>query len=175
MNQPVSTGPPEPECFPLGIITAREPVTGDRWIEDRWSVLGAVAVAATEAGAGRPQLLRSGPEGEQYLWIGMSLCLAPAEADAYYYNLIGTNPSVYVYCERDEAGALVPVAATLEYIDAMAHGEFGNEVFAVPIPPEIYRHIERYVLAHFVPEEPRLRRKPGEGERPGRGTGGRCG
>lgn len=143
---------------PLAVVTAREPVAGNRWIEERWKVVGAVTAAAAGGGIAR-RLLRAGSEGERYLWSGLTLRLHPSEADAYYYNIIGQNPSLYVYCETDEAGEPCPRSVTAEYIDAMAYTEGGNVSFAVPMPAEVYRIVEQFVVEHFVPEERKLRRK----------------
>jgi hypothetical protein len=152
--------------FMLAVLTAREAVHGNPWISERWRVLG--VVAGESLGSARERrVVRSGPETREYLWTGLPLCLNVSEADSYYYNLIGDNPSVYVFGHRDDDGEFVPTQVSIEYIDALAHGESGNEVFAVPMPPEIYRCVEEFVLEHFVPEEPRQRRKRDDGRRGG--------
>lgn len=145
--------------IPLAVITAREPVEDNRWIDERWRVVGVVAGAANAGGNIVRSLLRSGPDGEQYLWSGFVLRLRPSEADSYYYNIVGQNPSLYVYCAQDDSGEPCPRSITAEYIDAMSHSETGNASHAVPMPPEVYRCIEQYVLEHFVPEEPKMKRK----------------
>ncbi|OGI61426.1 MAG: hypothetical protein A2W18_03410 [Candidatus Muproteobacteria bacterium RBG_16_60_9] len=143
----------------LSVITAREPVANNRWIDERWRVVGVVAVQADAPRNIQRTLLRYGPDGEQYLWTGFTLYLRPNEADSYYYNIIGQNPSLYIYCHNDDNGEPCPRSITAEYIDAMAHSETGNATFSVPMPPEVYRAIEQYVLAHFVPEKPKMKRK----------------
>lgn len=145
--------------IPLSIITARENVRGNRWIDERWRVWGAVAGKAMNSDTIVRTLLRADPAGEQYLWSGLKLRLVPSEADSYYYNLIGQNPSLYVYCEQDDGGEPRPRFVTAEYIEAMAHRETDNPTFAVPMPPEVYRAVEAFVLEHFVPEEPKMKRK----------------
>lgn len=150
---------PLPDRIPLSVITAREPVANNPWIDERWKVVGVVAGAANESGKITRSLLRAGPDSEQYLWTGFELRLRRSETDAYYYNLIGQNPSLYVYCHVDERGEPCPRSVTAEYIDAMAHSESGNPTFSVPMPPEVYRLIECYVLENYTPEEPRMKRK----------------
>jgi hypothetical protein len=146
--------------IPLSVITAREPVQDNPWISERWRVLGVVAGANGGAGPIERLLLRSGPEGEQYLWTGFVLRLRPVEVESYYYNLIGDNPSVYIYCAcEDAAGEPSPRQLTIDYIDAMANSESGNSSFAVPMPPDVYRRVEQFVLDHYVPEEPKMKRK----------------
>lgn len=146
-------------AIPLSVITAREEVRNNPWINERWKVVGVVAAAAKEGGVIARTLLRAAPDGEQYLWTGFVLRLRPSEADGYYYNIIGQNPSLYVYCDPDDTGEPLPRAITAEYIEAMSHAEGGNMTFSVPMPPEVYRIIEQFVLAHFAPEEPRMKRK----------------
>lgn len=142
----------------LAVVTAREAVAGNRWISERWRVVGVVASADAPGKLNR-RALRTDTDSEQYLWTGLTLQLHPSEAESYYYNLLGTNPSVYVYCDDDPSGEPCPRFVTAEYIDAMGHRETGNSTHAVPMPPDIYRRIERYVLEHYQPEEPKMKRK----------------
>lgn len=144
--------------IPLAVITAREPVAGNAWITERWRVVGVVGGKPSDGNIVR-SVLRQGPEGDQYLWTGFVLRLRPSESDAYYYNLLGQNPSLYIYCDQEDSGELCPRSVTAEYIDALAHSETGNSTQAVPIPPEIYRLIEQYVVENHVPEEPKMKRK----------------
>ena len=154
----------------LAVLTAREAVHGNPWITERWRVLG--VVAGESFGTVRERrVARSGPESEQYLWTGLVLCLNVSETDSYYYNLIGDKPCVYVFGHRDSGGEFIPTQVSIEYIDALSHGESGNEMFSVPMPPEVYRTVEEFVLEHHVPEEPRQRRK----REPGAGCGGQRG
>ena len=144
---------------PLSVITAREKVEGNRWIEERWRVIGVIAGRAEDSEKIVRTVLRTGPDGEQYLWTGFVLRLRPYEADSYYYNIIGQNPSLYVYCRPDDTGEPCPHTVTAEYIEAMSVSETGNMSFAVPMPPEVYRVIEDYVLEHYEPDEPKMKRK----------------
>jgi len=145
------------DCFAVAVITAREPVKDNRWISERWRVVGVVR-AASDAVAGRTQI-RSGPEGEQYLWNGLQLKLRESEADSYYFNLIAQNPNLQVICQTGDDGEPRPVVVTADYIDAMAHREAGADVHAVAIPADLYVWLERYVLDHYTPEEKKTRRK----------------
>lgn len=144
---------------PVAIVTAREPVSGNRWIDERWKV-AAIVIDPEVAHPGIARSLMSmGPEGEKYLWTGFKLRLHPSEADAYYYNMIGQSPKLYVYCEYDDAGEPRPRSVTAEYIDAMSDFEADNATFSVPMPAEIFRIVEPFVREHYVPEEPKQRRK----------------
>lgn len=147
--------------IPVAVVTGREPVSGNAWIDERWKVV-AVVTDREGAGAGTGitrSLMSMGPEGEKYLWTGFTLRLHPSEADAYYFNIIGQSPKLYVYCERDDSGEPRPRSVTAEYIDALSHLETDNAAFAVPMPRDLYRTLEQFVREHYVPEEPKLRRK----------------
>ena len=141
------------------MLIAHEPVTGNAWISERWRLVGVVPEGTRAADAPLRELVRSGPEGEQYRWSGLVLELRATEADSYYHNLIGGNPSIYVLAQEEPGGELIPQGVTVDYIEALAYAEFGNEGLAVPMPPEIYGTVERFVLDHYVPQEPRSKRK----------------
>lgn len=143
--------------FPIAILTAREPVAGNRWVTERWRVLG--IVAGPGATARERRQIRVGADGEQYRWDGFAIELNESDADAYYYNLVGQQPSVLVVSERAADGELRPLLATVDYIGALSHQEAGYQVDPVPIPPEIYLWVERYVLDHYTPQEQPQRRK----------------
>lgn len=148
------------DFFSVAVVTVREPVRDSPWIAERWRVVGVVPARAESVG--QRTVIRTGPEGEQYLWGGLSVRLRPADADAYYFNLVGQQPSLQVICQRGDDGELRPMQVTADYIDAMAHGEAGADVHAVPIPAEIYVWIERFVLEHYRPDEEQPRRKRDE-------------
>jgi hypothetical protein len=154
--------------FPVSVIIAQEPVQNMRWISERWTVLGVVGGQNVTEGTIERKLIRAGQEGNQYLWTGFSLTLLRSAADSYYYNLMGKSPSVYVVCHRKEEGKeITPFLTTVEYIAATAYGEVNTEVFAVPMPPEIYRWVEQFVLENFVPEEKKSKRKHADGFKEG--------
>jgi len=144
-----------PDSFPVSVITAREPVADNPWISERWRVVGVVPGVPGEECV----QIRSGPDGEQYLWSGFTIRLRESEADSYYFNLVAQNPNLQVICQATDAGELRPVLVTADYIDGMAHREAGANVHGVAIPPDIYLWLERYVLEHYTPEEKKSRRK----------------
>jgi len=148
------------DSFSVAVVTAREPIRDNPWIAERWRVVGVVPARAESAG--HRTVIRTGLGGEQYLWGGLSVRLRPADADAYYFNLVGQQPSLQVICQRGDDGELRPTQVTADYIDAMAHAEAGADVHAVPIPPEIYVWLEQFVLAHYRPDEEKPRRKHDE-------------
>ena len=122
-----------------------------------WDVAGAVAGRRSEVI--QRSLLYEHPAGRQFLWSGFEIRLYKDDAASYYYNLMGENPGLFVICRRDTDGDPRPVMVTLSYDEAAAYMEGDESVSSVPIPPEIYRWVEQFVLQHYVPEKSRKRKR----------------
>lgn len=143
----------------VSVVMAHEPVANNRWITERWRVVGVVAASAIrQPGEGRT-VIYSGADGTQYLWPGFELRLFPHESESYYRNLLGQMPSVYVVCQVDDGGEWIPVEVGVDYVEAGARREAGDELEAVSMPPEVYRWVEAFVVKHYTPEEPKMKRK----------------
>lgn len=151
--------PRQTERFPVSLILERRIGRRGPWTYPLWS---AVAVVAGEAGAGAPagRQIRQGADGsEQFIWPGFAVVLYRDGAESYWHNLVGRQPSLFVICRADGKGELAPFAVTADYDEAGAHMEADDTVFAVPIPPEIHRWIEEYVMANYHPTPPVKRQR----------------
>ncbi len=51
-----------------------------------------------------------------------------------------------------------PVLVTLSFDAGQAYLEGDETVYNVPLPPELYRATEAFVLAHYVPEKKNKRK-----------------
>ena len=99
-------------------------------------------------------------EGDpQYLWGGFVLNLYRDSTESYWYNLVGDHPSLYVVCAQQENGDMIPAAVTASPDEAASHVEGDDQVFATPIPPEVYLQIEAIVVEHHRPRPPKTRRR----------------
>lgn len=148
----------DPGPFPVVVLLRHKPANpATRWSRDSWQVTG--VVANSQAPAERPRLIRSSAEGDDYLWGGLALRLYPDEVESYYYNLLAREPALYVICSKDDQGALQPLRVSASFDEANAYLGGEGDVASVPMPPEIYRWLERYVLIHYAPEPRRQRRR----------------
>jgi hypothetical protein len=130
------------------------------WSYPYWSALGAVAGAVGETPGKRRRSVRVGPDGaEQCLWSGLRLTLHRDAAESYWHNLVGRQPSLFFICRPDPDGELVPFSVTADYDEAGAYMEADDTVHAVPMPPEIRRWLEEYVMANYRPAPPTKRRR----------------
>ena len=100
-------------------------------------------------------------KGELFAWSGFEVNLYKDACERYWHALIGEKPLIYVVC-RDESqyadteasqGLLMtPLTVTIDYDDASAAAETDSPVLSSLIPGELYRTMERFVLAHYKPQ-----------------------
>jgi hypothetical protein len=136
----------------------RRQVSGNRWITESWSALGVTVGDLPGPGPAEPRLLVEGAHAAQYLWTGLRVDLFRDEAESYYHNLTVESPGCYVVVRPREDGMPRPVLVTVSFDAGQAYQEGGETVYSVPLPPEIYRAAEAFVLTHYVPEKKRKRR-----------------
>jgi hypothetical protein len=118
-----------------------------------------VVVGVVAGDRGRDEsLIRSDSGGRQLLCPGFRLRLHKDEAESYYMNLTGDHPSIFVVCSEDEEERLQPSLVTLSYDEVSSYMEVEDAVFSVPMPPELYRWIEAFVLQYYVPERRKKRK-----------------
>ncbi len=147
-----------PTSFPISVVLRRKEVHHGRWSLPHWEAVAAVVGEHIGSGERQRALIHSEAGVDEYLWTGLTLELHKSEADSYWYNLVGTQPSLFVVCSG-EGDELAPRRITADYHEAGRHIEVNDTVFAVPLPAEMYRWLERYVVENYVPEEPKKRKK----------------
>jgi len=148
-----------PEEFSVSVLMQRRPATVNKpWLSHIWRVAGVVVNSRIGATVRQGQQVRSGAEGEDYLWDGLTIRLYKDEVESYYHNLTAPSPSVYVIMATNEQGIPEPLTVSASFDEANAYLEAEGEVEGVPMPAEIYQWLEQYVIAHYVPER-RTKRK----------------
>ena len=150
---------PTVDSFPVSVLLERRYRQRGRWPVNEWRVLGVVA-----NGGGVQEQRRSvrvDAESEQVLWSGLRLELHKDSAESYWYNLTAEAPSVLVVCRCDDevSSELRPFLVLLDADEAGAYLEGDDSVFSVPMPPEIYQWLERYVVENYVPQAKKKRRR----------------
>lgn len=145
--------------LPVAVVMARRMVTGKGWQVPSWSVFGVVSGAELGVQQARGTPIRSDAGEEQLLWGGLQLELYRDAAGSYWSNLTGQQPSLYVLCSEDDQGRMVPKSVTADANEASSGVEVNSRVFAAPIPPDVYQHLEAFVVTHHMPEEKRRRKR----------------
>jgi hypothetical protein len=151
-----------PDAFPVAVLLRFRETPDNPWQDGSWSVEG---VVVTEAGAGsdpgrsEQEPVHTSAGSRLYLSGGFRLELYPDEAESYYQNLMAERPAAFVLCDRLEDGRIQPRHVTLSYAEGTSFMEVEEEVYSVPLAPELHRWLEQYVLEHYVPEKKKKRKR----------------
>src|SRR5688572_552759 len=148
----------EKPSFPIAVVMQRRAVQ-NRWIDcvwEPWSVL------AGYAGESSPRVLVSDGAVAQWLHPGFTLLLHKDEAEGYYLNVSGPEPSVFILWRmeaRGEADFALPLEVTVSSEEAGRWLDGGHSVDRVAMPPEVFAWVGDYVEHNYRPE-PQKRIKP---------------
>lgn len=168
--------------LPVTVLLERRMISRSFWSMPSWylySVAVGENIAAAESASGSAVSAGQSDKGELFAWSGYQVTLYKDACERYWHALIGDKPLVYVVCrDTEEEGGecnIRPVIVTIDYDEATACAETDELVLSAPIPAELYRYMESFVLQHYQPKEfkKRKRRKWSEegdkGQQPGRG------
>lgn len=155
---------PLPDHFPVSVLLERRPSTANAWADYSWSAVG--LVTGTRHDGDGPTLVHQDKGVEQYLFGGLQVALFVDECESYYHNLMSPRPCCYVVArhpgEEDEDGEIKdhpdPFLVSMSFDEAHSYLEGDDLVFAMEIPPELYRWTEAYILTHYAPEKKTKRR-----------------
>ncbi len=165
---PQDTLPFQPEAqpkggyrFPVSVIVERREIKRDRWSFPSWEATGVVAGERLGSVAAKTPI-HSDAQRQHFLWSGLTLEFFRDETESYWHNLQGSRPSLFVICREeheDDDDSLEPYLVTADPHEADAYLETEGTVFAVPIPPDLYQWLERYVMTYYRPGEQKKRKR----------------
>jgi hypothetical protein len=146
-----------PQSFAISVIMEQSP-SSSPWEEECWEAVGVtVSSAGDESSGGTVTQIYEEKGVRRFLNPGFRIRLYTDECESYYHNLMSPTPRCYVVADADENGVPVPFLISLSFDEAHAYLEGEEIVYAVDIPPELYRWSEAFVLAYYVPEKKRKR------------------
>ncbi|MCW5584702.1 MAG: DUF3305 domain-containing protein [Chromatiales bacterium] len=152
---------PEPQAedirhFPVSVILERRPATS-QWVDHVWNAVG--ITVGRHAESAEAQLVRDEAGTSCYLVGGLEVALFADECESYYYNLVSDNPRAFVLAHAiDDNDQPRPFKVSMSFDEAHAYLEGDDQVYAVDVPPELYRWTEAYVIANYFPEKKRKRK-----------------
>lgn len=157
-TEPIVTEKPQ-DFFPVSVIMQSRP-SNNQWVDQTWESVGVVTrTSNTEKTVKRIE------QGEltQLIYSHLSLRLFIDECESYYHNLMSPEPGCFIVArEEDEDGEEtdipIPFLVTMSFDEAHAYLEGDDTVYAVAIPPDLYQHLEAYVIEHYSAEK-RTKRK----------------
>ena len=92
------------------------------------------------------------------LWRGLKLHLNRESCESYWANVSTDSPRLFVVC-RKENGETRPVCITASGEEAAGYGETDDEILSAPMPQWIVEPVEQFVIAHYRPEEKKVRKR----------------
>jgi hypothetical protein len=148
-----------PTLFPVAVIMQRSPSIVSKWSEYQWQAVGITVVDNNSDEVEGPLLIHEQGETQQYLYRGFNVRLQLDECESYYHNLMSPNPRGYVVARENEEEVPEPFLVSMSFDEAHAYLEGDEEVYDIDIPPELYRWVEAYVLAHYVAVKRKKRKR----------------
>jgi len=141
--------------FHATVLLEKRLVNRRFWQSHAW-YLDAVAVGDGVERAGEDgELAYRKAGGSVFRWSGLEVTLYKAACERYWHALISDDPKIYVVCRdgdgEHDAHDVVPLNITVDYDEALAFAETDDLVLSCGIPPELYRHMEAFVLTHYRP------------------------
>lgn len=157
---------------PATVLLERRMISRSFWSLPSWYLhavaIGEHLVAAGASSGGHGVAAGQSDKGDLFAWSGFEVTLYKDACERYWHALIGDKPLVYVICrdvtdDLDSADTnaltLQPEVVTIDYDDASAAAETDSPVLSAPIPSELYRYMEKFVLTHYQPREFKKRKR----------------
>lgn len=161
MNQPPIIAAPERSSWPVTVVLRREMRQRGQWEFPAWT-LQSIEQGATES---RLTETRIDDGVREFRWSGLAVVLLRSNAETFWYNLTSARPSLFVICQEDPQYGLMPIMVTLDQDESARQQESETEIFRMDPPTWLLEEVERFVMAHYQPEDKRgkkRRRKPQE-------------
>ena len=148
-----------PAEFPVAVIMQQRPSNVSAWSDYQWQAVGITVTQHDSDDSPEPLLVYEQGDVRQYLYRFFNVSLHLDECESYYHNLMSPKPSCYVVTRQDESRVPVPFLVSMSFDEAHAYLESDEEVYDVEIPPELYRWLEAFVLAHYVAVKRKKRKR----------------
>lgn len=146
--------------FPVSIVMQHRIIENNVWLSDQWEAEAVIAGGSNADEIPEKTVSRVGEDEEKYIWVNYQINLFADEAESYYFNIVSDNPCVFVVCrDEEEDGELVPFKVSVNYDEASSFLELEEQVFKVPMPAEIYRWVEAFVVNNYVPVKRKKRKR----------------
>lgn len=145
--------------FPVSIVMQHRIIENNVWLAEQWEAEAVIAGGRNADEIPEKTVSRIGADEEKYIWVNYQINLFVDEVESYYFNIISDNPCVFVVCrDEEEDGELVPFKVSVNYDEASSFLELEEQVFKVPMPAEIYRWVEAFVVNNYVPVKRKKRK-----------------
>ncbi len=134
------------------------------WEAPSWYLNGVLMGSQMKHHLAAGQSLGSTEKGELFAFSDYTVTLYKDACERYWHALIGDQPKAYVVCREESDDSehdlgIEPLLVTCDYDEATAHAETDSLVLSCPIPGEMYRFMEAFVLEHYKPQPFKKRKR----------------
>jgi len=148
-----------PDYFPVTVIMERRPATVSPWVDHVWTAIG-ITAGNLKALRDKTRVAHIEEDVQLHFYSGYLVKLHADECDSYYHNLMSPSPRCFIVVrQEDDDGEPRPFIVSLSFDEAHAYLEGDDTVFAVDIPPELYRWTESFVITHYCPQQRKKRKR----------------
>ena len=148
-----------PGSFPVNIVMERRPAQVSTWVDYVWKAIG-VTVGNTLDSEDESRVEHPEDDLRLQIYPGYQVKLYIDEVDSYYHNLMSPSPHCYIVVHQDDDDDEPrPFIVSLSFDEAHAYLEGDDTVYAVDMPPELYRWTESFVLTHYCPQQLKKRKR----------------
>lgn len=138
-----------PGSMPVAVIMEKKPST-HAWIDFSYRAVG--VIASENESPSEVKLIHAENGVEHYLFSGLTLQLHEDECESYYHNLMSPEPGCFIVANEtnDDSEMPVPYLVSLSFDEVHAYLEGDEQIYAVEIPPQLYKWTEAFILTHYV-------------------------
>lgn len=146
--------------FPVSVVMERRDKQRDRWHFVEWKAVGVLTGSEHLSDVSERKTIHDGGGCRRILYTNFRVRLVKDGAESYWSNLMAEHPSLFVVCRRDEdEGEPTPFLVTANYDEIIGYQEVDDDVYRIPLPPDIYQWLERYVVANYTPQQKKKRKR----------------
>lgn len=141
---------PLPDKMAVSVVMEKRPCD-NAWVDFTFTAVG--VITGDQSQDESPRKIHQQDGIERYLYPGLCVQLYEDECESYYHNLMSPQPGCYVVAgegEGDDNEIPEPYLVSLSFDEVHAYLEGDENVYAVEIPPELYKWTEAFVLTHYI-------------------------
>ena len=147
-----------PDNFPVSVIMESRP-SSSPWLDISWNAVGICGITNESSAESSAEKIINKGDVDQYIYSDLKLRLFLDECESYYHNLMSPQPGCYIVARETANGRPVPFLVSLSFDEANAYHEGDDLVYSVPIPAELYRWAEAYVIENYMPVKRKKRKR----------------
>jgi len=137
----------------MTVRLTRRTVGNGVWACDSWAVTAVGSNRAATTASGPALSVVAGADEDHYDWQGLVLQLYRDERAAYRFNLSARTPRLFVYCDPDDNGRMVPRLVTASQDVAASYMDGSEEhIYSIDMPEALQCWIEAFIARHGEPE-----------------------